>query len=246
MAANLSGAPDDPANLIHVGAIDSKEDRALIGVLEHDLRRRSSPLRPRRKPLRAALRREAADGGRRSRADRRADRPEHAVLERRRVSAPRRTERSRTGRRRPPLSTPLVRSVRAADGDRRGSGVLRVGRNGRDREAADLSGRAAGGRHGVRSLHARLGRGSTTSPVEFARGSRRARRTMRTPSGRPTEATSSTTRTPAPGRPLQKPTHGGGSAEPLLEGEGQRIADDWSPDGRSSPWNSARRRETAE
>jgi Tol biopolymer transport system component len=30
----------------------------------------------------------------------------------------------------------------------------------------------------------------------------------------------------------RKPTHGGGSAEPLLEGEGQRIADAWSPDGR--------------
>ena len=30
MAANLSGAPDDPANLIRVAAIDSKEDRALI------------------------------------------------------------------------------------------------------------------------------------------------------------------------------------------------------------------------
>src|SRR2546428_6207811 len=30
MAANLSGAPDDAGNLIHVAAIDSKEDRALI------------------------------------------------------------------------------------------------------------------------------------------------------------------------------------------------------------------------
>jgi Tol biopolymer transport system component/predicted Ser/Thr protein kinase len=30
MAANLSGAPDDPANVIRVAAIDSKEDRALI------------------------------------------------------------------------------------------------------------------------------------------------------------------------------------------------------------------------
>jgi Tol biopolymer transport system component len=30
LAANLSGAPDDPANLIHVGTIDSKEDEALI------------------------------------------------------------------------------------------------------------------------------------------------------------------------------------------------------------------------
>ena len=30
MAANLSGAPDDPANLIRVGALDAKEDRSLI------------------------------------------------------------------------------------------------------------------------------------------------------------------------------------------------------------------------
>ena len=30
MAANLSGAPEDPANLIHVGTIDSKEDQLLI------------------------------------------------------------------------------------------------------------------------------------------------------------------------------------------------------------------------
>jgi len=30
MAANLSGAPDDPANMIRVGAIDSKDDEALI------------------------------------------------------------------------------------------------------------------------------------------------------------------------------------------------------------------------
>ena len=30
MAANLSGAPDDPANLIRVGTIDSKEDQAVI------------------------------------------------------------------------------------------------------------------------------------------------------------------------------------------------------------------------
>jgi eukaryotic-like serine/threonine-protein kinase len=30
----------------------------------------------------------------------------------------------------------------------------------------------------------------------------------------------------------RRPTHGGGSEEPFLEGEGQRIADDWSPDGR--------------
>src|SRR6185369_2473887 len=30
MASNLSGAPDDPANLIRVGSIDSKEEKALI------------------------------------------------------------------------------------------------------------------------------------------------------------------------------------------------------------------------
>ena len=43
MAANLSGAPDDPANLIRVGTMDSREDRPLIPAYSNTIYTNSFP-----------------------------------------------------------------------------------------------------------------------------------------------------------------------------------------------------------
>jgi predicted Ser/Thr protein kinase len=240
MAANLSGAPDDPANLIRVGAIDSKEDQALIPAYSN--------------AIYAPLSADASEGQLLFQRDgnlfaQRFD-PKRLRVAGELVSIAQHVAGN-------PLFWRLTTFCAAQDGtvaygisteapstlswfDRNGRNLGKIGE-----PAFFVSGNTRGlGRLRIspdgRRLAASVFDPSTqTSDVwfydlvrgirtRFTAGPSNSDQPVWSPEGKSIVFQSDRKHQ---GDLYRKPA-GGGSEEPVLEGEGQRIPDDWSPDGR--------------
>ena len=234
MAANLSGAPDDPANLIHVGAIDSKEDRALIPAYSNTIFAGDHLLFVRDGSLfaqRFDTKRLTATGALVPIAERIAP---YTLFWRDAVfcaaengtiaygtaaAAPSRLLWfDRFGRQTGTVGEAAF-YLSAGTG---GIGRLRISPDGRQLAATVFDPSTRGSDVWLYDL----ARGVRT---RFTSGPKNNADPVWSPDGSQIVYDSDAKHQ---GDLYRKPTHGGGSEEPLLEGEGQRIADDWSPDGR--------------
>ena len=240
VAANLSGAPDDPANLVRVGSIDSNEDRPLIpassnavyapssaGAAEGFLlfyrdgslmAQRFDPKRMRTSGQTLPLAQHVASNNLFWRLDMFSAAENGSVVYGESASAPSAIRWfDRNGR---PLGT-VGEPAFLTSGATGSAGRLRISPDGR-RLAATVFDPST--------------RGSDIWLYDFARGVRT--RLTSGPSSSANPAWSPDGRQIVfdsdrkhQGDLYRRPA-GGGNEEPLLEGEGQRIADDWSPDGR--------------
>jgi Tol biopolymer transport system component/predicted Ser/Thr protein kinase len=233
-AANLSGAPDDPANLIRVGAIDSKVDKPLIPAYSNTILARDHLLFERDGSLfaqRFDAKRLAATGALVTIAERIAMNTffwRDAVF----CAAENGTIAYGTAASVPSQLLWFDRFGRQTgtvgeaafhlSGETGGVGRLRISPDGRQLATTVLD---PSTRVSDVWLYD-LARGVRT---RFTSGSKSNADPVWSPDGSIIVFDSNRLHQ---GDLYRKPTHGAGGEEPLLEGEGQRIADDWSPDGR--------------
>ncbi len=240
VAANLSGAPDDPANLVRVGSIDSKEDQSLMPAYSNAIYAPSragasegnllffrdgslfaqlfDPGRLRARGQAVAIAQQVAYTGAFWRlATFGADGNGTVVYGTSAVAPASLLWFDRNGRPLGAVGEPVFTS----------SGV--TGATGRLRISPD-------GRRLAMTVFDPSTRVSDVWLYEFARGIRTrltsgpssSANPVWSPDGRQIVFESDRSHQ----ADLYRKFAGGGNEEPLLEGEGQRIADDWSPDGR--------------